>query len=78
MLKAYIQAAMNRAHYEIIEDESPIYGEIPVCRGVWAVGKTLEDCRDELESSLESWIVFRLYDGLPLPEIDNIRWIEKR
>ena len=34
MLKAHIQAAMEQAHYEIIKDENPYYGEIEACRGV--------------------------------------------
>jgi hypothetical protein len=29
MLLDYLTAAMERAHYEIIEDEEPYYGEIP-------------------------------------------------
>ena len=45
MIVQYMQKAMEKAHYEIIEDEEPYYGEIPVCKGVWATGKTLEECR---------------------------------
>ncbi|MBC7261983.1 MAG: type II toxin-antitoxin system HicB family antitoxin, partial [Chloroflexi bacterium] len=40
MLLQYIQAALENAHYEIIEDEEPFYGEVPVLPGVWATGKT--------------------------------------
>ena len=29
MLLQYIQAALDRAHYEIIEDDEPFYGEVP-------------------------------------------------
>jgi hypothetical protein len=31
MRKAYIQAAMEQAQYEIIKDENPCYGEVPAC-----------------------------------------------
>jgi hypothetical protein len=48
MLTAYIRAAMRQARYEMIEDEEPFYGHIPECPGVWATGRTLEECRDEL------------------------------
>jgi len=72
MLTAYIQAAMRHAHYEVIEDAKPYYGEIPACPGVWATGQTLEDCRQELQEVLEDWIVLGLRLGHPIPQIDGI------
>ena len=42
MLLEYIEEALRRARYEIIEDEEPYYGEIPELQGVWATGRTLE------------------------------------
>jgi Uncharacterised protein family (UPF0150). len=42
MLTEYIQEALRRARYEIIDDEEPYYGEVPELQGVWATGKTLE------------------------------------
>jgi len=41
MLTAYIQNAMNRAHYEIVEDEEPFYAEVAGLDGLWATGRTL-------------------------------------
>ena len=55
MLAQYIDAALNRAKYEIIEDEEPYYGEVPELAGVWAAGKTLEECRRNLAEGLEGW-----------------------
>lgn len=72
MLTLYLKAAMR--HYEIIEDENPYYGSIAACQGVWATGKTLEECREDLESALEDWIVFSLAERLGLPVIDGIDW----
>ena len=72
MLTAYIHAAMRHAHYEIIEDAEPYYGSIPVCPGVWSSGKTLENCREELQSVLEDWLVLGLRLGHPIPAIDGI------
>jgi len=72
MLTSYIRAAMRHAHYEIIEDALPFYGEIPACQGVWASGATLEQCREDLESALEDWLLFRLSRQLPVPVIDDI------
>jgi hypothetical protein len=48
MLIEYIEEALKKAHYEIIEDKEPFYGEIPGLRGVWATAKTLEECRKNL------------------------------
>jgi predicted RNase H-like HicB family nuclease len=72
MLTAYIRAAMRHARYEIMEDERPFYGEIAECQGVWAAGVTLEQCRDELESAMEDWLLFRLSRQLPVPVVDEI------
>jgi len=69
MIVEYIEAAMAKARYEIIEDEEPFYGEIPPRRGVWATGKTLERCRQNLREVLEGWITVRLRQGLPMPPI---------
>ncbi|HOI14382.1 MAG TPA: type II toxin-antitoxin system HicB family antitoxin, partial [Methanoculleus sp.] len=41
----YITAALEHARYEIIEDAEPYYGEVPELPGVWATGRTLEECR---------------------------------
>ncbi|MDD5323560.1 MAG: hypothetical protein PHD43_23735 [Methylococcales bacterium] len=53
MIREYIKAAMKNAHYEIIEDEEPYYGEITELKGIWAKGKTLEECRVNLSENLE-------------------------
>lgn len=69
MLIQYIQAALEKARYEIIDDEEPYYGEVPELEGVWATGKTLEECRRNLEEVIDEWIIIRLRNGLPLPRI---------
>jgi predicted RNase H-like HicB family nuclease len=73
MLIEYIEKALKKAHYEIIEDKEPYYGEIPGLKGVWATGKTLEECRENLRSVLEGWIIVRLKKGLPIPPIGGIK-----
>lgn len=47
MLTDYINAAMTRAKYKIIDDGT-YFGEVPRLEGVWANAKTLEICRQEL------------------------------
>jgi predicted RNase H-like HicB family nuclease len=53
---------MRRARYEIVEDDGSFYGEIPTIPGVWASAKTLEACREELESVLEGWVLVSVAD----------------
>jgi len=74
MIRAYIQAAMRHAHYELIDQPGePFYGEIPKCRGVLAIGRTLEECRQDLEDVLDAWLVLRIQRGLKIPVIDGVR-----
>ncbi len=73
MLMKYITTAMHKAHYEFLEDDKKYYGEIPGCKGVYATGDTLEDCRDALEEVLEEWILFRISRNLDVPAIKGIK-----
>ena len=72
MLVRYIQTALERAHYEIIEDEEPFYGEVPDLEGVWATGKSLEACRQNLADAIEDWLLFSIAKGLPIPSLEDI------
>jgi predicted RNase H-like HicB family nuclease len=72
MLIQYLRAALARARYEILEGEEGFYGEIPGFQGVYAQAKTLEACRDELGSTLEDWILFRVSRQLPLPKVSGL------
>lgn len=78
MLTAYIQAAMRRATYAILPDDEGYYGEIPGLPGVYANATTLEECREELQSVLEGWIILGLTLGQPFPEVDGQRLISQR
>ena len=53
-------------------DDEGFYAEIPALQGVWARAPTLEACREELQSALEDWILFRVARQLTLPEVDGI------
>ncbi len=69
MIIEYLQAALEKAKYEMIEDEEPFYGEVPGLEGVWTTGKTLEECRKKLREVIEGWIIIRLRRGLSIPVI---------
>jgi predicted RNase H-like HicB family nuclease len=67
MINEYIEAALARARYEIIDDEEPYYGEVPELPGVWATGRTLEECRKNLSEVIDGWIIVHLRRGLQVP-----------
>lgn len=73
MLLEYLNAALDRAHYEIIEDDEPFYGEIPSVQGVWASGRTLEECRRRLAQALEDWVLFTVSRGEAPPPIGDVK-----
>jgi predicted RNase H-like HicB family nuclease len=62
VLTEYIEAAMRHAHYEKMES-GRYWGEIPQCPGAWGEGATLEEAREELRRTLESWIIVGLRHG---------------
>jgi predicted RNase H-like HicB family nuclease len=72
MIQEYVEEAMKRAKYEQIEDEEPFYGEVPELQGVWATGKTAEECRKNLAEAIEDWVLFSISRGLPVPELGGI------
>jgi predicted RNase H-like HicB family nuclease len=66
MLTQYLEAAMRLAQYEYLTEDGVYYGEIPPLAGVWATGKTLEDCQQELREVLEEWVALRQQWGQSL------------
>ena len=72
MLTDYIQAAMTRAKYEILEDDGTFICKIPGLKGVWANADTQDACRNELQEVLEGWVILGLRLGHTLPVIDSM------
>jgi len=71
MLIEYVEEALRRARYEIIDDEERYYGEIEELRGIWATAKTLEECRNNLKDVIEGWILLSIKKGLPIPKLGD-------
>lgn len=71
MLNEYLDEAMAKARYERIKDIEPFYGEILPCKGVWATGKTLAECKRQLRETLEGWLFVRIRKGLSIPTISG-------
>ncbi len=64
----YLTKAMSKAVYEKLEDGT-YEGQIPECPGTIAFAKTLFECKKELRSVLEGWIIFKAQHGDELPVI---------
>ena len=73
MIREYIKTALQHARYELIDDEEPYYGEVPELQGVWATGKTLEECRQNLADVIDGWILIRLSRGLAVPPVGQVQ-----
>jgi predicted RNase H-like HicB family nuclease len=69
MLTEYVEEALRRARYDKIEDEEPYYGEVGDLQGVWATGKTLEECRSNLKEVIEGWILLSIKRGFEIPAL---------
>jgi predicted RNase H-like HicB family nuclease len=72
VINQYISAALLRAKYEFLENGEGFYGSIPELTGVWAQAPTLEECRQELKSALEDWLLFSLARQHPIPILDGV------
>ncbi len=72
MLTEYLPLAMAKAHYELLDEEEGFYGEIPGFQGVFAQAATLEACREELASTLEDWLLFRISRHLATPVLGGM------
>jgi predicted RNase H-like HicB family nuclease len=72
LLSEYIRLAIEMARYEIIEEDKSYFGEIPGFDGLWASGKTLEECRKELQETLEDWLLISLRLNKPVPSVNGI------
>mgnify|MGYP000630954338 CR=1 FL=1 len=71
MISEYIEKAMLRAVYEKLEDGS-YCGEIHNCPGTIAFASTLADCKKELRSVLEDWLLIGIRHSHEIPVIDGI------
>ncbi len=71
ILSEYVSRSMAQAIYDKLEDGS-FSGKIPSCKGVLAFGNSLRRCEEELQSTLEDWILLGLKLSHPLPVIEDI------
>ena len=63
---------MEKAEYEVIDNPDPYYAHVPGLVGVWATGKSFEECRNELIEVIEEWIVAKLQWGQTIPPMGGL------
>ena len=62
---------MAQAVYDRLEDGTFAAGILP-CKGVVAFGTTLQECQQNLRSTLEDWVLLGIKLGHSLPVIGGI------
>lgn len=71
VLTDYIEQAMAQAVYEELDDGT-LGATIPPCWGVMAFGNTMPECKEELQSVLEDWLLTGLRWGDEIPVVAGI------
>lgn len=71
MLTEYVEKGMLLAQVEKMED-GRYFASIPIFKGLWADGDTQDECRSELRSCLEEWLVIALREDDELPELAGV------
>ncbi len=66
MLSQFLAKQLSKAKYKILPD-GEYFASIPGLRGVWASSGTLENCRTELQSVLEGWLLYQLRNRAIIP-----------
>ncbi len=70
MIIEFLKSAIALAKYEQIED-GIYYAEIDGFDGVWANGKTKNECQKELEEVLDEWLILKLKQNANIPKVQN-------
>jgi predicted RNase H-like HicB family nuclease len=71
ILVRYCETALKYAQYKKLDDGT-WFAEIAGFEGVWGNGVTVEECRNDLISALEEWLIIKLQDGDELPVVDDL------
>lgn len=71
MITKYIEKALERAHYDALEDGS-FCATVRGLRGVIAIGRGVEECRRQLAEVVEQWILVRVAQGLDVPRLGGV------
>ena len=71
MIFEYCQKAIEKVECKKLDDGT-WFSEIPGFKGVWANAGAVEDCRKELITVLEEWIILKFRHVETVPEVDGL------
>ena len=72
MIQQYINAALHKASYELIDNGQHFFASVPGLEGVWSEGATVEECRETLAEVIEDWVWAHIRHGVDVPMIDGV------
>ena len=67
----YVANAMSVSTFDKLADGT-VAGKIPPCRGVVAFAGTLVECQQQLQSTLEDWLLLGLKMGHAMPVLAGL------
>ena len=67
----YLEAAMDHAEYEKMEDGG-WFASIPGLAGLWATGRSIEATRKDLYEALDGWIEVTVKSGNRVPDVAGV------
>ncbi len=72
MFTQYVDSVMaQRAEYELMKGKQRYFGSIRGFKGVWAQGKTLAKCEQQLREVLEEWLLLKIRKQQFVPTIER-------
>ena len=78
MFTQYVEKAMRKASYELIEDGTYV-GEIDGFCGVLGNGPTIEECRADLRGALEGWLILGLWmNDETIPKLGSLDLVPRK
>jgi len=70
-LSQYVQAALNRAFYEV-DENGVVVARVPGASGFFSQGSSFEEARANLRDAIEGNVVLALQLGLSIPALEGV------
>ena len=69
----YIEAALQTARYQKIENGTRVYADVPDFPGAWADGRTRNEATKTLRQVLRGWVELQLERGQSVPKLKGVQ-----
>lgn len=77
LIERYVDLALNRSLTEIL-DNGEYFVTVPLLKGVWATGNSVESAESDLRVTIFEWLELKIEDhDRDIPEIEsiNLNWL---